>query len=148
MPFPRRLKDRGGVAPSINSQSLRRVQRSRQKGARTPPGVIYVGRPTIWGNPFDLKRHGHAKCVQLFQRWLDGQLADLSLERMGYCPAEIEALHRKRATLLQRLPELAGQTLQCWCPVTTSWCHAEVLIARANATAGRAAAPTPGEAAS
>jgi hypothetical protein len=30
-----------------------RIQRSRAKGWRMPPGAVYVGRPSAWGNPFD-----------------------------------------------------------------------------------------------
>lgn len=30
----------------------RRIQRRRTKGWTMPPGAIYVGRPTKWGNPF------------------------------------------------------------------------------------------------
>ncbi len=30
-----------------------RIQRRRTKGYRMPPGAVYCGRPTIWGNPFD-----------------------------------------------------------------------------------------------
>lgn len=29
-----------------------RVQRRRTKGWRMPPGAVYVGRPTVWGNPY------------------------------------------------------------------------------------------------
>jgi hypothetical protein len=29
-----------------------RIQRKRVKGWRMPPGAVYVGRPTRWGNPF------------------------------------------------------------------------------------------------
>jgi hypothetical protein len=29
-----------------------RIQRRRTKGWRMPPGAVYVGRPTRWGNPF------------------------------------------------------------------------------------------------
>ena len=31
----------------------KRIQRQRTKGWRMPEGAIYVGRPTVWGNPFD-----------------------------------------------------------------------------------------------
>lgn len=31
---------------------MRRLQRQRTKGWRMPEGAIYVGRPTLWGNPF------------------------------------------------------------------------------------------------
>ncbi len=32
----------------------RRIQRKRTKGWRMPEGAVYVGRPTVWGNPFAL----------------------------------------------------------------------------------------------
>lgn len=31
-----------------------RIQRSRAAGWRMPPGAVYVGRPTRWGNPIPL----------------------------------------------------------------------------------------------
>jgi hypothetical protein len=46
--------------------------------------------------------------------------------------AEIEALQRWRARLLPRLQQLAGKDLQCWCPLTSPWCHADVLLNTAN----------------
>ena len=30
-----------------------RIQRRRQRGWRAPPGALYVGRPTRWGNPYE-----------------------------------------------------------------------------------------------
>ena len=30
----------------------KRIQRKRTKGWRMPPGAVYVGRPTKWGNPW------------------------------------------------------------------------------------------------
>jgi len=111
----------------------RRLQRSRKKGARTPEGVIYCGRPTIRGNPFDWRRFGIAHSVRLFRDWIDFKLSDLRLERLGFCPAEIEALHRRRERLLAELPHLRGCDLQCWCAVTARWCHVDILLAKANA---------------
>jgi len=32
-----------------------RIQRKRTKGWQMPPDTIYVGRPTVWGNPFQLR---------------------------------------------------------------------------------------------
>src|SRR5712664_3238190 len=29
-----------------------RIQRKRSRGWTMPPNTVYVGRPTIWGNPF------------------------------------------------------------------------------------------------
>lgn len=105
-----------------------RLTRSRKRGARLPEGTVYVGRPTLWGNPFTVGRFGHAKCVILHKAWLEGELGDLTLERMNFCPAEIEALHRKRVASLTRLHTLHGRNLACWCPQTSAWCHANTLI--------------------
>lgn len=32
-----------------------RIQRKRTKGWKMPEGAIYVGRPTVWGNPFHIQ---------------------------------------------------------------------------------------------
>lgn len=106
----------------------KRVQRSRRKGTTTPQGAIYVGRPTMWGNPFAGRRWGHAKSVILHQNWLAGHLGALTLERMGFSPAEIDALGRLRARVLTNLHTLAGRDLACWCPLSSEWCHAETLL--------------------
>jgi len=105
-----------------------RVQRSRRKGSLMPAGAVYVGRPTMWGNPFMARRWGHAKSVILHRRWLKGELAALSLERMGFCPSEVDTLQRLRARVLTNLHRLAGVDLACWCPVSSPWCHAELLL--------------------
>jgi len=125
----------GGESPrsilTPSGEPARRLQRSRRKGYRLPIGAIYVGRPTIWGNPFDARHGGHARCTILHKQWLDGHIGDLMLENMGFCGAEIDALHRKRERVLTRLYSLAGQNLACWCPLTSAWCHAETYLARA-----------------
>lgn len=105
-----------------------RIQRSRRKGYRTPEGVIYVGRPTMWGNPFHAAGRGHAKATILHDQWLKGRIGALTLECMDFCPAEIEALERLRARVLVSLHRLAGRDLACWCPLTSPWCHAETLL--------------------
>lgn len=130
----RDMMDRGGCTPSIRAKAPlpRRLQRSRKRGVPVPAGARYVGRPTEFANPFDGRGFGHVRAVRLFDRWIDGRLGDLTLEALGFCPAEIEALHRFRARLLDRLPQLAGLDLQCWCPITSRWCHADSLIRRAN----------------
>ena len=33
---------------------MKRVQRSRARGWRMPKGAVYVGRPSLWGNPYSL----------------------------------------------------------------------------------------------
>lgn len=110
----------------------RRLQRSRKKGYRTPDGARYCGRPTLFGNPFRWDRFGYARSYRLHRRWLGGTLGDLELEALGFCPREIEALHRLRVRALTRLSELAGLDLVCWCQLTSPWCHVETLLDHAN----------------
>lgn len=100
-----------------------------------PASVIYVGRPTKWGNPFQATRWGHAKSVILHKRWLAGDLGAFTLERMGFHPAEIDALDRLRSRVLTDLHQLAGHNLACWCPLNSDWCHAETLLQLATAHA-------------
>ena len=105
-----------------------RVYRRRTRGWTMPEGAVYVGRPTMWGNPFMGRQWGHAKSVQLHRRWLNGQIGALTLERMGFCPSEVDALDRLRARVLTSLHTLAGRHLACWCPLNSRFCHAETLL--------------------
>lgn len=141
------VADRRGFAPPIKRRCAadpmmtpgspsrpRRLHRTRRKFNRTPAGAIYVGRPTIWGNPFAGRaKVGHKRSVILFAAWLRGDCSPRVLRAAGFSRAEIRALDRRRAILLDRLPRLAGKDLQCWCPPTSEWCHADVLIDLANA---------------
>lgn len=129
-----RLLDRG-LTPSIMVPEVskpRRIQRPRKGGGALEEGARYVGRPTDFANPFDGRGFGHARAVRLHRRWLDNRLGDLSLEMLGFCPAEIETLHRLLARVLRRLPDLGGLNLQCWCPTSSRWCHADNLLRLAN----------------
>ena len=111
-----------------------RLQRSRRKGAKTPDGAIYVGRPTKWGNPFMARRFGHMKSVRLHQRWLEGEIAALTLERLGFSPSEIDTMARIRARVLEDITHLTGRQLVCWCPPSAP-CHADTLMRMANRAA-------------
>jgi hypothetical protein len=55
----------------------RRIQRSRAKGWRMPEGAVYVGRPTLWGNPW-------VPC-DFNDRWMVGRLDPASSLRMPSC---------------------------------------------------------------
>ncbi|MCA1700096.1 MAG: DUF4326 domain-containing protein [Actinobacteria bacterium] len=64
---------------------------------------VYIGRPSRWGNPFQIGRDGNrAQVIARYERWLTSQ-----------------------PELLAALPELAGKTLGCWCAPKA--CHGEVL---------------------
>jgi len=132
--------DRRGVAPPIKGRCAagtggtrstppQRLQRTRRRNRKTPPGAVYVGRPTIWLNPFAGRyRIGHKRSVILFKAWLRGDCSPRVLKAAGFSKAEAAELERRRLRVLQRLPQLAGRDLQCWCPTTSEWCHADVLI--------------------
>jgi hypothetical protein len=74
----------------------------------------------------------------MYDNWMEGGLSDLELEQRGFCPAEIDALHRLRERIQRRLPKLRRKDLVCWCPTTSSWCHANTLLRLANEDIPRA----------
>ena len=72
--------------------------------------AVYVGRPSIWGNPFVMGVHGTRDVVvDTYEKYL---AADKRLQR--------------------RLPELRGKHLICHC--APERCHADVLLRLANKT--------------
>lgn len=94
-----------------------RIQRQRTKGWKAPPGAVYVGRPSAWGNPFRASLPIDA--VRAYQRWLRW---DGDLRSVGIPPTREEIKH------------LAGKNLMCWCRLDQP-CHADVLLELANAPA-------------
>lgn len=87
----------------------RRIQRKRTRGWRMPPGAVYVGRPSKWGNPHRRGDHSDSDVIDAYEDWLDGEIAAGHLD----------------------LEELRGKLLACWCPLGAP-CHADVLIRKAN----------------
>lgn len=90
--------------------SLPRVY-SRRRGAERPPaGSVYVGRPTVWGNPFEIGRDGNREEVI----------------------AKYRALIEEHSWMIERAQrDLRGKHLVCWCAPLP--CHADVLLEIANA---------------
>lgn len=85
---------------------MKRIQRRRTKGWKLPPGCVYVGRPTKWGNPFRLGIDGDAAgVVKLYRLW--------ALWRLEQSPLFLD--------------ELRGKDLACWCGLDQA-CHADVLL--------------------
>jgi hypothetical protein len=88
-----------------------RIQRQRTKGWRKPEGAVYVGRGTIWGNPYRVGVHGDAqKCCELYRFH-----AECSGSRLDEKAEE----------------RLRGRILMCFCPLDRP-CHADVLLELAN----------------
>lgn len=131
---PQASEDRGShAAPPINrSARPRRHQRSRKRGVPSPAGVLYCGRPTDRGNPFRAERFGHARSVKLYRRWIERTLTINDLIRLGFDLTEIDGLIRWRNRLDRELPTLRGRDLQCWCPLSSKWCHVDILLEAAN----------------
>jgi hypothetical protein len=125
---PRAAGDSKSSAATVENIMPKRLTRPRRKGVKTPQGARYVGKPTLFGNPFAMPRFGHAKSVILHRAWLIGDVSDYMLERMGFCPKQIEALGRLRARILTNLHHLDGLDLTCWCPQNSKWCHADILL--------------------
>jgi hypothetical protein len=89
--------------------------------------MVYIGRPTIFCNPF-ARRFPHARSVGLYRLWIERRLGALTLSHLGFSPHEIDSLARWRWRLDRHMPRLFGHDIQCWCPVTSRWCHGDVLI--------------------
>lgn len=116
-----------------------RIQRKRTAGfnlqeeSRKVNGleVVYVGRPTLYGNIFG----GHQRLVaENYYKWLktgavyrDNEVTycchDKACKDAGRC--------RRRQEILDNLHELKGKNLACWCAPGEP-CHADTLLELAN----------------
>lgn len=122
------------------SDAPQRIQRSRATGWRMPPGAVYVGRPTKWGNPYRVGEtffeprsglpSGPAdprvwRVIRVRDRTHATELyREFALLRLGSsCP--------DAAINLAEIEELRGRDLVCWCPLDQP-CHADVLLELAN----------------
>lgn len=104
----------------------KRIQRKRTKGWRMPEGAVYVGRPTVWGNPFkpgpvggrgDSEHWDRAKCVEMF--------------RFTTCATDRPGIFTDFELTEIDLRPLRGKDLACWCRLDQV-CHADVLLELAN----------------
>ena len=86
-----------------------------------PPGAVYVGRPSKWGNPYSMQRiravnpgmtleDAHKEAVRCYREWLE------SLSAVSLATLDIK--------------QLRGKDLVCWCAPMP--CHADVLLELAN----------------
>ena len=122
----------------------KRIQRKRTKGWRMPENTVYVGRPSVFGNPTDCNIHGcpkkpcgccpdfHACCVDVYREYVVSGLENRS-SQTGRFNIALDALagYPRRNKLVEALPKLRGKDLACWCPLDQP-CHADVLLELAN----------------
>jgi len=65
---------------------------------------IYIGRPSKWGNPFQIGNDGtREEVIEKFRNWILTQ-----------------------PNLLKDLHEIKGKTLGCWCKPKR--CHGDILV--------------------
>lgn len=137
---------------------LRKPKRIRRvRGARLPPGVVYVGRPTRWGNPYRVGAVGLTWSGEIFgpsagRYGLGGRPSWQSQAPIagGLTAAQAVELYRwdiglalddnptdepedqeYALALRAAVYGLAGADLACWCPLDQP-CHADVLLELAN----------------
>jgi hypothetical protein len=113
----------------------RRIQRRRTTGWRMPTEAAYVGRPTIYGNPFRIgvpycgptirQANDRREAVAAFRGWI----ALDTLDPLFWDHDLIVAHVHLKAALLRG--DLRGRDLACWCPLDQP-CHADVLLELAN----------------
>jgi hypothetical protein len=70
------------------------------------PYDVYIGRPSKWGNPWEIRGFSRVEVIRLYERYiLDSEL-------------------------IYDIGELRGKTLGCWCAPKA--CHGDILLRLAN----------------
>lgn len=112
-----------------------RIQMRRTAGWRKPEGVIYVGRPSKWGNPFRVDWESRIPGWWLCLPSNIGEVLvspnnveqAVALYRL-YMLSLIEQAEDDGSDLLS---PLRGKDLACWC-ANGKPCHADILLELAN----------------
>ncbi len=127
-----------------------RVQRKRSKGWKMPENTVYVGRGTMWCNPFVIKKADHNIWVVVATDTEDGK-SHIVLKTMDKKEAVRFAIAAYEHWLLPYSHEvggidlfffsvsqyemikekLKGKNLACWCRPDEE-CHADILLKLAN----------------
>lgn len=90
------------------TQNSPRLYNARKVGTMVQ-GPVYIGRPSEWGNPFEVGRDGtREEVIQKHREWFLDQ-------------PELVARARR---------ELRGRDLLCWCAPRR--CHGDVILEVAN----------------
>ena len=83
--------------------------RTRVVHCKREPYDVYIGRPSIWGNPFVLGKDGDRdEVIRKFRSWLI----------------------RDSGISIEQISSLRGKTLGCWCHPNS--CHGDVLAELAD----------------
>lgn len=112
----------------------KRIQRKRTAGWRMPEGAVYVGRGTIYGNPFKVGEMPSIAYDPITRGVCSGVVPDNDMaarlyRRMVSITLRGPEPHVDR--LLDGLVAIRGKDLACWCALDEP-CHADVLLELAN----------------
>ena len=122
-----------------------RIQLQRTKGWKMPPDTVNVARPGRWGNPFAVEAVGSPElAVEMFRDLMRGFFNPDKLRHLT--DAKFRRVYKAKDAWQKRLNwgleyrvgaaiELRGKNLACFCALDQP-CHADVLLAIANATPG------------
>lgn len=109
-----------------------RIRLSRAKGFKLADAspdkrkVINVSRPSAWGNPFVVGKHGNAaECVALHRALIR---TGPSLAFPINLPAQWKAIRHHQAHML----DLQNCHVACWCPLDAP-CHGDTLLSTGRA---------------
>lgn len=82
---------------------------NKRGGLLTPTNAVYIGRPSKWGNPFEIGRDGtRDEVIEKYRAYLNAN-PQLCLDAIN---------------------ELRGKDLVCWCAPKA--CHGDILLIVAN----------------
>jgi hypothetical protein len=115
-----------------------RIQRSRKTKQVSPNGlpIVYVGRPTKWGNPFRVVKLSDgfwSVKTDTKQRNINILIENCRPAYKKKEDAISDAVKCYQITLVKHLSayfdlkELTGKNLSCWCPINCQ-CHADILL--------------------
>ncbi len=82
---------------------------------KSEPFDVYIGRPSIWGNPYSHKQ---------------GTLAEFLVSSRKEAIEKYESYLLGNKLLMDSLIELKGKTLGCWCHPKP--CHGDILVKWVN----------------
>lgn len=131
---PREERDRYLISEKMKEPI--RIQRKRTKGFKMPTNTVYVGRPSKWGNKFEVREMKD----HTFGLFRTGKAHGLYGLKITYYPVKEDAIKQAIHLFEQNLSssdiqtireELKGKNLACFCKEGEP-CHADILLKIAN----------------
>lgn len=114
-----------------------RIQRRRTKGWRMPPNTtVYVGRGSMYGNPYPVcPRRSARQAARAYRMGVRGRWSALA-KLEGHTPLTLLGVIAHFQRIRRHLHELRGKNVCCWCRLDQE-CHGDVLLELANAPEAR-----------